>query len=94
MATTLGDIAAQQDEYAHRLVEALEAVLMLHRPIECIDDDGDPIGLTACEECKDLDDHSGERVHEVYPCMTVKEVTTALEGRPTLMAFRAEIEGH
>lgn len=71
---------------------AIAAVLALHREVECQDEDGEPTGGTACEECKDLDDHSGERVHEVFPCLTVREITAALAGRETYTAMRDRIE--
>lgn len=71
---------------------AIDAVLALHREVECQDEDGEPTGGTACEECKDLDDHSGERVHEVYPCLTVREITAALAGEETYTAMRDRIE--
>jgi len=74
------------------LVSALDAVLALHREVECRDEDGEPTGGTACEECKDLDDHSGERVHEVYPCMTVREISAALSGTETFTTMRDRIE--
>ena len=71
---------------------AISAVLALHREIECQDEDGEPTGGTACEECKDLDDHSGERVHEVFPCLTVREIAAALAGGETFTAMRDRIE--
>lgn len=71
---------------------AIAAVLALHREVECRDEDNEPTGGTACEECKDLDDHSGERVHEVFPCLTVREITAALAGRETFTAMRDRIE--
>jgi len=71
---------------------AVAAVLSLHRELPCLDEDGDPVGGSYCEECKDLDDHSGERVHEVYPCLTVREITAALAGRETYTAMRDKIE--
>ena len=73
--------------------KAVSAVLGLHREMPCLDEDGDPIGGSYCEECKDLDDHSGERVHEVYPCMTVREITKAFTGQGSYAAMRDKIEG-
>jgi hypothetical protein len=71
---------------------AVASVLALHREMECRDEDGEPVGGSYCEECKDLDDHSGERVHEVYPCMTVREIRAALAGQETYTAMRDRIE--
>jgi len=71
---------------------AISSVLALHREVECRDEDGEPTGGSCCEECKDLDDHSGERVHEVYPCLTVREITAALAGKETYTAMRDRIE--
>jgi len=71
---------------------AVSAVLALHRELPCLDEDGDPIGGSYCEECKDLDEHSGERVHEVFPCLTVREITAALAGKETFTAMRDRIE--
>lgn len=72
--------------------QAVAAVLALHREMECRDEDNEPIGGSYCEECKDLDDHSGERVHEVYPCLTVREITKALAGEEAFTAMRDRIE--
>ena len=74
--------------------KAIDAVLGLHREMPCLDEEGDPIGGSYCEECKDLDDHSGERVHEVYPCMTVREITNALAGQESYAAMRNKIESY
>jgi hypothetical protein len=71
---------------------AIDAVLGLHREMPCLDEEGDPIGGSYCEECKDLDGHSGERVHEVYPCMTVREITKALAGEQSFASMRDRIE--
>jgi len=79
-------------ETASKHESAIDAVLALHRELPCLDEDGDPIGGSYCEECKDLDDHSGERVHEVYPCLTVREITAALAGEETYTAMRDGIE--
>jgi len=79
-------------ETVDRLQAGVDAVLALHRELPCLDEDGDPIGGSYCEECKDLDDHSGERVHEVYPCMTVREIANALDGKETYTAMRDRIE--
>lgn len=73
--------------------KAIAAVLELHREVPCTDEEGDPVGGTYCEECKDLDDHSGERVHEIYPCRTVREIKDALAGRSTYTDMRNKIEG-
>lgn len=75
-----------------RLIIALKAVLDLHRQVECCDEDGKPIGHYYCEECKDLDDHSGERVHEVYPCPTVQQITAAINGQWTIAEMRTRFE--
>ena len=72
--------------------QAVAAVLRLHRALPCVDEDGDPVGGLYCEECKDLDDHSGERVHEVYPCLTVREINAALAGDETFTSMRDRIE--
>ena len=77
-----------------KLQAVIDAVLALHRELPCLDEDGDPIGGSYCEECKDLDDHSGERVHEVYPCLTVREITSALDGKETYTAMRDRIEAN
>jgi len=71
---------------------AVAAVHRLHRAMPCVDEDGDQIGGFYCEECKDLDDHSGERVHEVYPCLTVREIEAALAEDETFTAMRDRIE--
>lgn len=73
--------------------KAIAAVLELHRETPCTDEEGDPVGGSYCEECKDLDDHSGERVHEIYPCLTVREITAALAGKETFTYMRNKIEG-
>lgn len=73
--------------------KAVAGVLDIHREVPCRDEDGELIGGSYCEECKDLDDHSGERVHEVYPCQTVREITAALKGEPTFTDMRRRIEG-
>lgn len=73
--------------------KAITAVLELHREMPCCDEEGNPVGGTYCEECKDLDDHSGERVHEIYPCLTVREIRAALEGAETFTSMRNKIEG-
>ena len=72
--------------------KAIAAVLELHREMPCTDEEGDPVGGSYCEECKDLDDHSGERVHEIYPCRTVREIQDALAGRSTWTDMRNKIE--
>jgi len=77
---------------ADKIQATVDAVLALHRELPCLDEDGDPIGGSYCEECKDLDDHSGERVHEVYPCLTVREITKALAGEETYTTMRDRIE--
>lgn len=71
---------------------AVAAVRRLHRALPCVDDDGEPVGGFYCEECKDLDGHSGERVHEVYPCPTAREIEAALAGDETWTAMRDRIE--
>lgn len=73
--------------------KAVAAVLEIHREKPCLDEDGKPVGGSYCEECKDLDDHSGERVHEIYPCLTVREIRAALEGADLFTTMRNKIEG-
>lgn len=73
--------------------KAIAAILELHREVPCTDEEGDPVGGSYCEECKDLDDHSGERVHEIYPCLTVREIRAALAGLSTFTDMRNKIEG-
>lgn len=87
------EFIAHAREDVPRLLHAVYAVLALHREVECVDEDGEPTGGTCCEECKDLDDHSGERVHEVFPCRTVREIQAALAGQETFTAMRDRIEG-
>lgn len=73
-----------------KLLAALDAVLDAHREIECFDEDGEPTGATACSNCKDHDDESGERVHEVWPCFTIQEINRALAGDLTMATLRKQ----
>lgn len=62
--------------HADTLQARLDKVRSLHKKVACTDEDGEPIpgDFYACLECKDLDDHSGERVHEVWPCPTIQAI--------------------
>lgn len=83
---------ANSGDRSRMMIRALQSVLALHRETPCTDEDGEPSGVTCCEECKDLDDHSGERVYSVWPCFTVQEISRALAGEQTRMQLRAQIE--
>jgi hypothetical protein len=74
------------------LMAAVDAVLGLHREIQCRDDEGDDTGFTCCEECVDIDDHDGEVVNESFPCRTVREITKAFSGQESYAAMRDKIE--
>lgn len=74
------------------MLTALESVLGLHRAIPVRDEDGEPEGSLCCEECTDLDEGSGERVHQSWPCRTVTEIRLALNGEMTRTQRRAQIE--
>lgn len=76
------------------MLSALESVLGLHREMPSVDEYGEPDGGTCCEECKDHDDVSGERVHSVWPCSTVDEITRAMAGEETLTEFRNRMDAH
>lgn len=74
------------------MLSAIESVLALHSPVQTTDEYGEADGGICCGECKDHDDHSGERVHSVWPCSTVGEITRALAGVQTRMELQARIE--
>lgn len=75
-----------------RMVTALEAVLSVHRKIPSAGEDGELTGPGCCEACTDLDEASGERIHELYPCFTVQEINRALAGEETRMELRSRME--
>jgi hypothetical protein len=71
--------------------KAVEDVLAIHCKVQNRDEDGDIVPGSHCAECKDVDE--GELVYEIYPCLTVREITAALEGRQTHTDMRRAIEG-
>ena len=74
------------------MLTALESVLGLHRAVPVRDEDGEPDGTLCCEECTDLDEGSGERVHQSWPCRTVTEIQLALNSEMTRTQLRTQIE--
>lgn len=86
-------IALEAAEPLMVATKAVAGVLEIHREIPNRDEDGEIVSGSHCEECKDLDDHSGERVHEIYPCLTVREIQAALAGIATWTDMRNAIEG-
>lgn len=67
-------------EDAPALVAALRAVLEVHRPIKCSNDNcpvcADPSITTACRVCINDED-------DTWPCPTVAALIDALEGKTT-----------
>ena len=85
---------ANSGDRSRAMIRALQSVLALHKEIPTVDEYGEHNGGTCCEECTDLDDHSGERVHSEWPCSTVDEIVLAMAGEETRTEFRARMDAH